>query len=42
MIWSFGELRGYWTHGRGVFQTASNVERNRSLFIRPDEVITIS
>ena len=41
-IWSFGELRGYWTRGRRVFQAVSNVERNRSPFISPDEVITIS
>jgi len=41
MIWSLGELKGYWTRGRRVFQTVSNVERNRSPFISPDEMISI-
>ncbi|MFH1156968.1 MAG: glycosyltransferase [Pseudomonadota bacterium] len=41
LIWSFGELKGYWTKDTRVFQTVSDVERNRSPFLRPEEAIIL-
>jgi hypothetical protein len=41
LIWTFGELKGYWNHGNGVYKKVSDVERNRSPLISQEEAIQL-
>ena len=42
VVWTFGELTGYWTNDNSVYSQISKVEKNRTPFIEPCEAISAS